>query len=173
MGGVHPPASVEAGAPARYGQARYDSAAGEHDSAPPATSPTIGGREARAPFRLSPPRPEPHTGILPLGEAALSLYAPAQPRPPSVEAFSSVVPIGGSAGPAGPAEKGCPAASSGLRSSMAPVAATRVHEDCCADGTEVCATRAGATPSNFEEFIYQTWGRGIAKQFAVPYNRKL
>ncbi|PYV04749.1 MAG: DNA mismatch repair endonuclease MutL, partial [Acidobacteria bacterium] len=126
MGGVHPPASVEAGAPARYGQARYDSAAGEHDSAPPATSPTIGGREARAPFRLSPPRPEPHTGILPLGEAALS-YAPAQPRPPSVEAFSSVVPIGGSAGPAGaagPAEKGCPAASSGLRSSMAPVAAS-------------------------------------------------
>src|SRR5438094_3868350 len=80
MGGVPPPASVEAGATARYGQARYDSAAGEHDSAPPATSPTIGGREARAPFRLSPPRPEPHTGILPLGEAALSLYAPAQPR---------------------------------------------------------------------------------------------
>ena len=28
-------------------------------------------------------------------------------------------------------------------------------------------------PSNFEEFIYQTWGAGIAKHFAIPYNRKL
>jgi len=57
--------------------------------------------------------------------------------------------------------------------SMAPLAATRVHDDCCADGTEVCATRAGAAPANFEEFIYQTWGSGIAKHFAVPYNCKL
>jgi len=28
-------------------------------------------------------------------------------------------------------------------------------------------------PRNFEEFIYQVWGRGIAKHFAIPYNRKL
>jgi UDP-galactopyranose mutase len=28
-------------------------------------------------------------------------------------------------------------------------------------------------PRNFEEFIHQVWGRGIAKHFAVPYNRKL
>ena len=30
-----------------------------------------------------------------------------------------------------------------------------------------------ATPRNFEEFIYQVWGAGIAKHFAIPYNRKL
>jgi len=27
--------------------------------------------------------------------------------------------------------------------------------------------------ANFEEFIYGVWGRGIAKHFAIPYNRKL
>jgi protoporphyrinogen oxidase len=54
--------------------------------------------------------------------------------------------------------------------------------DCCADGTE---TRTGATqapprgrmaravPRNFEEFIYSVWGAGVAKHFAIPYNRKL
>jgi UDP-galactopyranose mutase len=36
--------------------------------------------------------------------------------------------------------------------------------------------RYGATdsaPANFEEFIYRVWGAGIARHFAVPYNRKL
>jgi UDP-galactopyranose mutase len=28
-------------------------------------------------------------------------------------------------------------------------------------------------PRNFEEFIYMVWGAGIARHFAVPYNRKL
>ncbi len=32
------------------------------------------------------------------------------------------------------------------------------------------ATRA---PGNFEEFIYQVWGAGIARHFAIPYNQKL
>lgn len=32
---------------------------------------------------------------------------------------------------------------------------------------------ANAQPKNFEEFIYKVWGAGIAKHFAVPYNRKL
>jgi protoporphyrinogen oxidase/glycosyltransferase involved in cell wall biosynthesis len=30
-----------------------------------------------------------------------------------------------------------------------------------------------AAPQNFEEFIYQVWGAGIARHFAIPYNRKL
>jgi UDP-galactopyranose mutase len=33
--------------------------------------------------------------------------------------------------------------------------------------------RASAEPANFEEFIHRTWGRGIARHFALPYNRKL
>jgi UDP-galactopyranose mutase len=33
--------------------------------------------------------------------------------------------------------------------------------------------QAPAPPANFEEFIYKVWGRGIAKHFAIPYNRKL
>lgn len=33
-------------------------------------------------------------------------------------------------------------------------------------------TRKG-TPQNFEDFIYNVWGTGIARHFAVPYNRKL
>ena len=35
------------------------------------------------------------------------------------------------------------------------------------------APRAPAQPRNFEEFIYKVWGAGIAKHFAIPYNRKL
>jgi len=32
---------------------------------------------------------------------------------------------------------------------------------------------ADDAPRNFEEFIYRTWGAGVAKHFAIPYNRKL
>jgi UDP-galactopyranose mutase len=55
-------------------------------------------------------------------------------------------------------------------------------KDCCADGIlEASAAlverkRAGAPnaePRNFEEFIYNVWGAGIGKHFAIPYNRKL
>ncbi|HJT88707.1 MAG TPA: NAD(P)-binding protein, partial [Bryobacteraceae bacterium] len=48
--------------------------------------------------------------------------------------------------------------------------------DCCADGIlEASApfTETRGEPRNFEEFIYQVWGAGIARHFAVPYNRKL
>ncbi len=53
--------------------------------------------------------------------------------------------------------------------------------DCCADGilessaplgTKVTALES-SEPKNFEEFIYKVWGAGIAKHFAIPYNRKL
>ena len=30
-----------------------------------------------------------------------------------------------------------------------------------------------AEPKNFEEFIYKVWGAGVAKHFAIPYNKKL
>lgn len=57
-------------------------------------------------------------------------------------------------------------------------------DDCCADGAALSSTATastspsaialpGAAPRNFEEFIYKVWGAGIAKHFAVPYNRKL
>jgi UDP-galactopyranose mutase len=35
------------------------------------------------------------------------------------------------------------------------------------------ALAPAAAPRNFEEFIYKVWGDGVAKHFAVPYNRKL
>lgn len=57
------------------------------------------------------------------------------------------------------------------------------NEDCCADGVlelntplaEVVSDsgRSGSEPENFEQFIYRTWGSGIAKHFAIPYNQKL
>jgi protoporphyrinogen oxidase len=50
-------------------------------------------------------------------------------------------------------------------------------EDCCADGTTDVAnatkTAAKRDAQNFEEFIYDVWGAGIAKHFAIPYNKKL
>jgi len=55
--------------------------------------------------------------------------------------------------------------------------------DCCADGSvegglALCELpdhghEYRGEPRNFEEFIYRVWGKGIAKHFAVPYNRKL
>lgn len=55
--------------------------------------------------------------------------------------------------------------------------------DCCADGiaestAPLCESRASGKglnghPHNFEDFIYQVWGAGIAKHFAIPYNNKL
>jgi UDP-galactopyranose mutase len=53
--------------------------------------------------------------------------------------------------------------------------------DCCADGTIelanggdiACAIDTSGEPRNFEEFIYKVWGKGIAKHFAIPYNRKI
>ncbi len=50
--------------------------------------------------------------------------------------------------------------------------------DCCADGTADVANAASFAPrkretQNFEEFIYKVWGKGIAKHFAIPYNKKL
>ncbi len=37
----------------------------------------------------------------------------------------------------------------------------------------LAAPRERAAPRNFEEFIYHVWGAGVAKHFAIPYNRKL
>jgi UDP-galactopyranose mutase len=49
--------------------------------------------------------------------------------------------------------------------------------DCCADGITESTAPLGQSkavePGNFEEFIYKVWGAGIAKHFAIPYNRKL
>jgi UDP-galactopyranose mutase len=56
--------------------------------------------------------------------------------------------------------------------------------DCCADGIlenglkisgreKLIQIKNSRPAANFEEFIYRTWGKGIAKHFAIPYNRKL
>ena len=48
--------------------------------------------------------------------------------------------------------------------------------DCCADATGIVSRESlsGREDSrNFEEFIYRTWGSGVARHFAIPYNRKL
>jgi len=62
-------------------------------------------------------------------------------------------------------------------SANAPSCASAQVDDCCADGTADAANasaqaRAQQTQS-FEDFIYKVWGAGIAKHFAIPYNRKL
>ncbi|MDU4941576.1 MAG: glycosyltransferase [Mixta calida] len=58
----------------------------------------------------------------------------------------------------------------------ASTAALAQHRDCCADGVVPdgeCVMQEKGQTENFEQFIYKTWGRGIAKHFAVPYNKKL
>ena len=60
--------------------------------------------------------------------------------------------------------------------------ATSELSDCCADGavpvTGKTLRHEEQVPpqnksENFEEFIYRMWGTGIAKHFAIPYNKKL
>jgi UDP-galactopyranose mutase len=61
------------------------------------------------------------------------------------------------------------------------ICATGDIKDCCADGILESTAKLGAPdggsaaggPRSFEEFIYKVWGAGIAKHFAVPYNKKL
>jgi protoporphyrinogen oxidase/glycosyltransferase involved in cell wall biosynthesis len=59
----------------------------------------------------------------------------------------------------------------------APAACAQPLVDCCADGTVDISNSSTVArqrePANFEEFIYKVWGKGIAKHFAIPYNRKL
>jgi len=49
------------------------------------------------------------------------------------------------------------------------------HHDCCADGAvpDFKSTGPAGTRESFEAFIYRTWGAGIARHFAIPYNKKL
>ena len=75
-----------------------------------------------------------------------------------------------------------PAVTASLSSSASSCKAESIT-DCCADGViesaapQVAAGRTAralpAEPRNFEEFIYKVWGAGVAKHFAIPYNRKL
>jgi protoporphyrinogen oxidase/glycosyltransferase involved in cell wall biosynthesis len=63
-------------------------------------------------------------------------------------------------------------------SGAAPACKVKPIEDCCADGSAELANGAAFAPKkrevrNFEEFIDKVWGKGIAKHFAIPYNRKL
>jgi protoporphyrinogen oxidase len=54
--------------------------------------------------------------------------------------------------------------------------ASKPVSDCCADGTtDVCNTDRSVkgAVNNFEQFIHKVWGKGIAKHFAIPYNRKI
>ncbi len=69
--------------------------------------------------------------------------------------------------------------------------AVAASNDCCADGTDAISISDGGgdpkdsgaakvtsifrrgSPANFDEFIHQVWGAGVAKHFAVPYNTKL
>ncbi|TFW31155.1 protoporphyrinogen/coproporphyrinogen oxidase, partial [Duganella callida] len=59
----------------------------------------------------------------------------------------------------------------------APNCAANEVQDCCADGTADVANSAGGSAAaqgeNFEDFIYRVWGKGIAKHFAIPYNKKI
>ncbi|GAB3548980.1 hypothetical protein GCM10027343_30130 [Noviherbaspirillum agri] len=70
---------------------------------------------------------------------------------------------------------------SGNRQKTASADAHAKTDDCCADGSvalpasprTVACDPSNVRPANFEEFIYQVWGAGIARHFAIPYNRKL
>lgn len=58
---------------------------------------------------------------------------------------------------------------------LIPAADGEHCDDCCADGS-VSDTGGRHVPTrdeDFESFIFRTWGKGIARHFALPYNKKL
>lgn len=76
------------------------------------------------------------------------------------------------------AAKTAPAPATSTSATSATTTTAARANDCCADGgVALPATKVAALekrgPANFEEFIHQVWGAGIAKHFAIPYNRKL
>ncbi len=92
--------------------------------------------------------------------------------------FGPLKPAAPSAAAAAPATG---TATSAVRLKNAATCDSKDPIDCCADGVaELPAVRKTAEaptttdkPRNFEEFIYRVWGAGVAKHFAIPYNRKL
>jgi UDP-galactopyranose mutase len=76
-----------------------------------------------------------------------------------------------------------PSRTAATRPAMASDPKAESITDCCADGIaestaplvpfEKSSRAAKTEPQNFEEFIYRVWGAGVAKHFAIPYNRKL
>ncbi|MES3023971.1 MAG: NAD(P)-binding protein [Pseudomonadota bacterium] len=71
---------------------------------------------------------------------------------------------------------GAPSAPAAVGAGASTQCAVKPVEDCCADGTVELASGAAAhkgATRNFEDFIHQVWGAGIAKHFAIPYNKKL
>jgi UDP-galactopyranose mutase len=48
-----------------------------------------------------------------------------------------------------------------------------VVKECILGAVEALYARESGVPHNFEEFILRNWGRGIAKHFMLPYNKKL
>ena len=80
--------------------------------------------------------------------------------------------------------KATPAADAKPGTTQGTACANQAPDDCCADGAADLSTGKKNTasaaapappvkPENFEAFIYQVWGAGIAKHFAIPYNQKL
>ncbi|PAW37348.1 amine oxidase [Pantoea vagans] len=57
-----------------------------------------------------------------------------------------------------------------------PLDRARARRDCCADGAipdEGSSTGVVEGEEDFQHFIMRTWGKGIARHFALPYNQKL
>lgn len=76
----------------------------------------------------------------------------------------------------GPIAKPVANAAKKLSSSASECKAESITDDLTNNGLKTLApfaADAASEPRNFEEFIYKVWGAGIAKHFAVPYNRKL
>jgi len=76
-----------------------------------------------------------------------------------------------------PAANGAAQNGKAVKKNGAAACPPKAIADCCADGVMGSGVPLTASqrpePRNFEEFIYQVWGAGIAKHFAIPYNRKL
>jgi protoporphyrinogen oxidase/glycosyltransferase involved in cell wall biosynthesis len=81
--------------------------------------------------------------------------------------FGSLVKPATRLSPTGPSRAAAPAPSGTAPTSMSCAATPP------SPGPSSSPSEASRVPANFEEFIYKVWGRGVARHFAIPYNRKL
>ena len=66
-------------------------------------------------------------------------------------------------------------ASSGAAAIVAPASSLNANSaaNSASTSAETPVTPPTPTSENFEAFIYRVWGAGIAKHFAIPYNKKI
>ncbi|HUR55076.1 MAG TPA: glycosyltransferase, partial [Gemmataceae bacterium] len=119
----------------------------------------VGAVEAR--FGSLAKKPDPTPALTPSGNGTLHANGKGKPHANGGGKNGVACTLVGGTDPKDAAVSDC--CGDGIAESTVPLAESNGHP----------AAGSSGEPRNFEEFIYKVWGAGIAKHFAIPYNRKI